>query len=81
MRFLAQEMLVVFVEPAKETRRSQNDLENINFAMQKGYDEAREGVMLQAASLGLEDEPWIQRHLEATIEAMGSGGRRTKAIP
>jgi hypothetical protein len=70
MRFLAQEMLVLYVEPAKEARLSHNDLENISAVLEKGYSEARKGVTLQAASSGGEDEAWIQRHLSATIEAM-----------
>ncbi|MCK1391476.1 hypothetical protein [Bradyrhizobium sp. 1] len=70
MRFLAQEMLVLYVEPAKEARLSYKDMENISSVLEKGYGEAREGVMLQAASSGGGDEAWIQRHLGATIDVM-----------
>jgi hypothetical protein len=60
-RFLAQEVVIRFLEPAKERGACPADSGNLSEILDAGYREARKGV-------SLEDSIPVSLHLEATIK-------------
>ena len=60
-RFLAQEVVIRFLEPAKERGAGPADSRHVSEILAAGYREARKGVLLE------ENDP-VHCHLDATIK-------------
>src|SRR5271168_1560710 len=72
MRFLAQEMVIRFLEPVRRVRESKGDISAVRAVLAAAHREAREGVALE---LGSE----IDAHLRATVqEARAAWRKRSK---